>query len=260
MRGSDVFDSAALESNRAGGLGESQLPWLRRERRSSRLFSLFMSAAGFVLGFWLLASEVDIGIFKPLGGVALLALGAVYLVRFIGFDGLSRDLRRPDVRSSEGVVAGLHEHLGGAPSGYDVYTLILDGRRIDATKEQVDAAPDGSRVRLYYLARSGRAINWERLPDLPEPPSMPDPERESLKHAIVGRWSDGVMTVEFHPGGLSTLLYPNGRRTDGRWSLDPQGRLTSDVSGGSDAVQVSITSEGMTLSERGGAKNYTRVG
>jgi hypothetical protein len=260
MRGSAVFDSGALESNRAGRLSDDQLPGLQALARRSRTFGLLMGVACLVLAEALLATDLDVGALKLLGGAGLL-LAAVFLSVRAGFslDGLSRDLRDPVVVSIDGEVSAQKLHLI-SPTPANYFYLYIGGRRLQATEEQYRAVPDNVRVRLYYLSRSNRPVNWERLPDVPKQPAMPAAEVHALEQGILGRWTDGVITIEFLPGGHSTVELPRDRRIDGTWSIDSLGRLIADATGTNRPQNVLVSADELTLSEGASAKRFARLG
>lgn len=90
-----------------------------------------------------------------------LGVAAFLLVRAItGSDSLTRDLRRRQVHSVEG---GIRKSgpIGGRIS---TYFLEVGDRTFKVSRATFAAAPDAGFVRLYFLPRSRKIVNLERLP------------------------------------------------------------------------------------------------
>ncbi len=64
----------------------------------------------------------------------------------------------------------------------------------------------------------------------PRPPdSQLDPR--PLAEAILGRWTNGMITLEFKSDGTVALQLPRGTDRHAHWSVDAQGHLVADVMG-----------------------------
>ena len=253
----DVFDSDALAANRAGRIGDTQLPWLRKEKWQSRSWSLMMGIALVVVGIALFLGGS--GVLSIAGALALIAGGVLFLARgVLSFSGLMADLRAPHVVSVDGDLVLSKEHLI-QPAPHDEFYAMVGGKRIDATEAQYAVAPQSHRVRLYYLPRGNRAINWECLPDLPKSPSMSSDDRHVLRHSLLGRWSDGMETLEFRPDGSLGVTMANGKPLTAKWALDEHGKLTGDL-WGNEHVDVQVGAGGLTITRPYGPATYTRAG
>jgi len=69
------------------------------------------------------------------------------------------------VQSTEGPIG---KHRGGSTgrSGTRSYWFEVGDGTFRATRRSYDAAPDAGMVRVFYLPRSRRVVNLERLPDV----------------------------------------------------------------------------------------------
>lgn len=307
----DVFDPGALETNKAGRLADDQAKWLRNMSSGSRRGNLTAAAFCAALGLLLLLApgSSQAGVLKPLAGFAFLLIAAFLFVRgFTGADPLTGDLRDRNVESVEGAIAK-HTMSSSGRSSTTWHYIDVEGKRLQAFRDQYDAAPDAGWVRVYYLPHSHRVVNFERLPDKPlppgalaspqqamkaalggmighgevgraeamaqmqaigdamrakvegdaTPPPAADRDPRPLTQAIVGSWSNGLITVEFQPDGNASTTLPGGRRQDGRWSVDANGKLVADVMGHTQAVDAWVTADGLTISEGGQAMTFTRA-
>src|SRR5437588_164071 len=80
-------------------------------------------------------------------------------------DALSADVREGRVESVEGAIRKRVVRGRASNSFY----LEIDRRRLQVSRSSYAAAPDAGIVRAYYLPRSRRVVNLERLPD----PALP---------------------------------------------------------------------------------------
>jgi DNA-3-methyladenine glycosylase I len=81
-------------------------------------------------------------------------------------DALSRDLRHMTVQTAEGPIGKLRGRSTGR-SGRRSYLFDVGGGTFRvASRAWYDAAPDAGMVRVFFLPRSQRVVNLERLPDV----------------------------------------------------------------------------------------------
>jgi len=165
----DPFPTEALEANRSGRLTTEQRDRLRPLARYARQ-SAFLAAVIFVVASAMMVSDRQLSLpamLRPVLAGVCLVLAAFFLVRaIIGGDALSRDLRHMEVQSAEGPIG---KRRGGSTgrSGRRSYLFdVGDGTFRAASRTSYDTAPDAGIVRVYFLPRSRRVVNLERLPDV----------------------------------------------------------------------------------------------
>jgi hypothetical protein len=88
------------------------------------------------------------------------------------------------------------------------------------------------------------------FPSSPAGAPKRDADSPPLADAIVGTWSNPLMTVTFTARGRVTVQMPGATR-DGRWSVDRAGRLQSDVTGQPETTDAWVTGDQLTISVQG---------
>jgi hypothetical protein len=165
----DPFPTEALEPNRGGRLTTEQRDRLRPLARYARQSAL-LGAVILVVAALMIVSDrqpfLPAALRAPLAGVCVV-FAAVFLLRAIaGADALSRDLRHMKVQLAEGPI-GKHRGRSQGRSGRRSYLFdVGDETYRVASRLSYDAAPDAGIVRVYFLPRSRRVVNLERLPDV----------------------------------------------------------------------------------------------
>jgi hypothetical protein len=91
------------------------------------------------------------------------------------FDPLAADVQERRVEMVQGAVAKTRLR-STSRTGLARYYLDIEGRRLRTFLSAYEAAPDAGYVRAYYLPRTRRLVNLERLPN-PPLPSSPDEVR-----------------------------------------------------------------------------------
>jgi len=165
----EPFPTDALEANRSGHLTTEQRDRLRPIARYARQ-SAFIVAVVLAVASAMVVSDRQLSLPAvlrlPLAGVCLV-LAAFFLLRaIVGGDALTRDLRHMKVQTAEGPIG---KRRGGSTgrSGRRAYLFdVGDGTFRAASRRSYDAAPDAGMVRVFYLPRSRRVVNLERLPDV----------------------------------------------------------------------------------------------
>lgn len=171
----DPFPVEALEQNRAGRLTDQQRQRFKALARSWRqnelIGALVMAAAAVVLLAG--AGPASSALVRLGGGAGALVLAAFFLVRsFPGADPISQDVRAGSVESVDGAIAK-RTSSGGGRSTTTYHYFEVGGRSFEVPSiAAYEAAPDAGIVRLYYLPRSKRVVNLERLPDRPVDPAV----------------------------------------------------------------------------------------
>lgn len=167
-----ALDSGALGVNRQGRITDAQRKgWAGAERNWSgtvSLMALVLALAGVALLVGGGKTPLPTFARLPAGVGCLVGAGVLAYLSLLGGGQLARDLRDGRVESAEGAVAKSHQQVdAGADPGF--YYLEVAGRRLRCDREAYDAAPEGGIVRVYFLPRSRKVVNLERLADRPLP-------------------------------------------------------------------------------------------
>ncbi len=96
------------------------------------------------------------------------AAAAVVLLAAPTLDPLAADIRDGRVETVEGAV-GKRRVQSAARTGFTRYYLTVEGRQLQTYLSAWQAAPDAGYVRAYFLPRTRRLVNLERLPNPPVP-------------------------------------------------------------------------------------------
>jgi len=176
--GNELFSVEALGENSSGHLTGDQVLRFERmvsgRRQSTRGLAVPVGAIGALLV--ILSGPADTAVKRHLTGFGFLAAAAVILVA-PAFDPLAADVRDGRVEMVDGAVGKRRLQFGR--SAFTNYYLIVAGRQLRTFRSAYDAAPDAGYVRAYYLPRTRRLVNLERLPN-PPLPSGPDAVRDMV--------------------------------------------------------------------------------
>ncbi len=168
----DPFPADALEVNRDGRLTDAQRTlWTRAERawRKNELVGVLVFAA---IGVVLLTASgpASATTTRLLAGVGALVVAGFFVYRSMpGVDPLEQDLRNGRVESVEGAL-GKRTHtttVRGSTSAS--YYFDVAGRSFEVWSAAYRAAPEAGIVRVFFLPRSHKVVNLERLADRPLP-------------------------------------------------------------------------------------------
>jgi hypothetical protein len=168
------FPEEALDENRRGRLTDAQRrSWTGVDRRwggTVSLMALVLAVAGAGLLTDLGRPTLPTPVRLMAGVGCLVAAGVLVCVSLLGGGQLTRDLRQGRVDSTEGAVSKERDPMPtyAGPNPRRRY-LEVGGRRLECDQGKFDAAPDAGIVRVYYLPRSRRVVNLERLADGPLP-------------------------------------------------------------------------------------------
>lgn len=266
-----MFDSSGLEANRDGRLSGNQLGRLRDYSRRSRNGNIRMAVfAAFIGVLFIVLPGPKYMLVVPGFDLSIIAFSSVFfaiagylLVRgLFGTDPLSRDLRNPVVRTVDGPVRKHFRVYGGRGMSRVTPYFYIDagGKRMQAFPDDYDSVPAPGAGRIYYLQRS----HWFLSLDAPSQPAIvadrPEHHQDSpLSQVIVGKWTEGTVTLEFKPDGTAIGTLPDRRSQTSHWWVDGDGRLVVDFSGVRQAADVWVTGEGITLSADGREMKLTRV-
>lgn len=134
-----------------------------------------------------------------LGLGALAAAPAIYL--WPNRSALAADVRSGTVLSIDGAVA--KRRVSGHTISF--YYLDVAGRRFEISRHGYDAAPDAGLLRVYFLPRSRRVVNWERLPD-PAVPAGPGAAWQVLDQLAAARRRHDPTAVAEARARLAALM------------------------------------------------------
>jgi hypothetical protein len=296
----NAFQPDALEANRRGELTDSQRRGFGAQASSNRRSALSMAgvflAGAVLIGFFASPSAPPVAR-AVITAVALLVALFVGLRAIVGFDALTRDVREGRVQSVEGAI-GKRGSLTTGRSSRQYRLLEVGNQTFRVMRGTYEAAPDAGFVRLYFLPRSRKIVNLERLESAPtdlktslgalkhthsrqeaneiraqvagavdrmsvgftdprlhatEEPRDPGP----LGELLVGSWSNEMMTVTFRNDGTVTVRMA-GHEREGNWSVDVDGRLSSNITGRQEVADASVSGDELTIAQGGQGFRFTR--
>jgi hypothetical protein len=170
--GNIPFPPAALSSNQSGRLTDAQLSGLRASTRTYRGKELLIAAGLGAVGIICVAVS---GSARSSQTFLLVGIASAVVAVFLGWramtggDALTRDLRRVRVESVEGAILKQSHTYSDGPYSGTTYWLHVAGRKFQIDEAMYHAAPETGYVRLYFLSKSYRVVNLERLADRPVP-------------------------------------------------------------------------------------------
>jgi len=115
------------------------------------------------------------------------------------------------------------ERLPDRPGDAEIVRSPTDAVRLAATMFSFDEVK--SAEARAQLAAMGHAMQAGARPPESELDSRP------LAEAIVGRWTNGLVTLEFKADGTVAMSLPRGVQRQAHWSVDANGHLVADVMG-----------------------------
>jgi hypothetical protein len=216
----EPFPVEALAENRGGHLTSDQARrferMVRGRRQGTRGLAVPVGAIGALL--LVVSGPTATAATRHLAGWGFLAAAAVILTA-PAFDPLAADVRDARVETVQGAI-GKRRVQSVASTGGARYYLNIGGRRLRTHLSAYDAAPDGGYVRAYYLARTRRLVNLERLPN-PPLPAGPDEARNMvgrMARAFVSRDPAAFAEARANAAGLidaaQSIVESSERPTD----------------------------------------------
>ena len=143
-------------------------------------------------------------------------------------------------------------NLEELPARSSAAELLQDPER--ALRSAATAMASGNRTKVAELAADVAAAQaaWQadQASAVAESTASADRAGDSrpLAESIVGRWSmGGLVSAEFKPDGVVIVERPVFGETRGRWSVDSNGRLRSDVTGREETVEAAIVGDLLTI-------------
>jgi hypothetical protein len=165
----EPFPAETLPENRAGHLTSDQARRFQRmaagRRQGARSLAVPVGAIGALL--LILNGPAASATTRLLFGWGFLVAAAAILAA-PAFDPIAADVRDGRVESVEGAVAKRRVQ-SGTRTGWTRYYLNIGGRQLQTYLSAYDAAPDAGYVRAYYLPRTRKLVNLERLANPPLP-------------------------------------------------------------------------------------------
>lgn len=101
------------------------------------------------------------------------------------------------------------------------------------------------------------AIGHAMQPGAPPPASERDPR--PLAEAIVGKWTNGMVTITFSADGTAALGLPGGTERQANWSVDSQGRLVANMMGEQQAGEAWVAGDHLSIKLGGEGIVLTRA-
>jgi hypothetical protein len=222
----ELFPAEALAENRGGHLTGDQAIRFQRmvsgRRQRTRGLAVPVGAMGALL--LLLSGPAATAAKRQLAGWGFVAAAVVILIA-PAFDPLAADVRDNRVEMVQGAVGKRRTYTKGPPGSTSRYYLTIGGRQLLTYLSAYEAAPDAGYVRAYYLPRTRRLVNLERLPN-PPLPSRPDEAREMfgrIARALVTR--DAEALARANAGGLLDA----GQELIAKPSDAPSGRVAGGL-------------------------------
>jgi hypothetical protein len=173
----ELFPAAAFPENRSGRLTSEQARRFERmvsgRRQSTRGVAVPVGAIGALL--LIMSGPAATAVKRHLAGWGFVAAAAVILAA-PAFDPLAADVREGRVDAVEGAVGKRRRQSNSRRSATTRYYLTIGGRQLRTYLSAYEAAPDAGYVRAYYLPRTRKLVNLERLPNSPLP-AGPDEAR-----------------------------------------------------------------------------------
>ena len=171
------FSPEALAENHSGHLTDDQARRFQLivggRRKGTRGLALPVGAIGALL--LALSGPAETAVKRHLAGWGFVAAAAAFLAAPT-FDPLAADVRDGRVETVQGAI-GKRRVQSPTRTAFTRYYLNIAGRQLRTYLSDYDAAPDAGYVRAYYLPRTRRLVNLERLPN-PPLPSGPDEARD----------------------------------------------------------------------------------
>lgn len=197
------FPAEPLAENRRGRLTADQVARFQRvvsgRRKGTRGLAVPVGAIGALL--LIMSGPAATAITRHFVGWGFVAATALILAA-PAFDPLAADIRSGRVETVEGAIGKRRTQSKGPPGRNTRYYLNVAGRQLQTYRSAYEAAPDAGYVRAYYLRRTRRLVNLERLPN-PPLPSDPGEARDMFGHiarALITH--DPVALARANAGGL----------------------------------------------------------
>lgn len=223
----DLFPAEALRENSSGHLTGEQVARLQRmvsgRRRSTRGVAVPFAAIGVLL--LVLSGPAATASRRHLGGWAFLAV-ATMIAAAPAFDPLAADVREARVETVQGAI-GKRRVQSGRSTQPARYYLTIGGRQLRTFRSAYEQAPDAGYVRAFYLPRTRRLVNLERLAN-PPLPANPDEARDMFGN-IARAFVSGDRTALAEARANAAGLFDAAQETFDRRSDAPSGEVAGGL-------------------------------
>ncbi len=129
---------------------------------------------------------------------------------------------------------------------------LLDQRAARKARDTVgeaEARAESAAIRRYAAG----------YPPGPGPAAGERLEPDALREAAIGDWASPMLSLRIRNDGTLTATMASGAASSGRWSVDPAGRVVTDVMGAALAIDASIAGDVLTLVINGRTLNLRRL-
>lgn len=214
----DMFPVEALPENSSGHLTGEQVIRFQRmvsgRRASARGLAVPFAAIG-VLMLTLSGSAATASRRRD-GGWAFLAVAAIIVAAPV-FDPLAADVREGRVETIQGAI-GKRRVQSGRSTQPARYFLTIGGRQLRTFRSAYEQVPEAGYVRAFYLPRTRRLVNLERLPNPPLPANSD--EARDMFGDIARAFVSGDRTALAEARANAAGLIDEAQKTFGRRSDD----------------------------------------
>jgi hypothetical protein len=186
MTDTTAYIPAALDANQGGRLSDDQRKQWRGVSRGTRKGELSFAVIVVVIGALVAFAPgpAKYATVKPIIGAVCFVIAAILVLRSVtGTDSVTEDVRAGRVESVEGAITKAHVTAHGRQSSITTYYFDVASKRMEVGKGAYDAAPDAGYVRVFYMPRSRRVVNFERLPD-PVAPDISTVTPQQVMHGL----------------------------------------------------------------------------
>jgi hypothetical protein len=230
--GAEIFQATAFAENRSGHLTSEQAGRYQRmvigRRQGMRSLALPVGAIGALL--LLLSGPEANAVTRHLAGWGFLSAAAALILIAPALDPLAADVRENRVDTVEGAI-GKRRLQTSAHTRSVLYYLLVGGRRLRTYRSAYEAAPDAGYVRAYYLPRTRKLVNLERLPN-PSLPNGPEGARDMFGHmarALVSGDRAALAEARANAAGLFDAAEELNRQPSDSASRRSAGSLTREA-------------------------------
>jgi len=141
------------------------------------------------------------------------------------------------------------------PPGESLEQRVRQSLRDQGAARRSRDAVSKAQARAEAAAIQREAASYRPGPDQPAGPRQPPGQ---LRQAVIGDWTSPFLSVSIRADGTLTAAMARQPAQSGRWSLDPAGRVHTDVMGSPVIIDASVTGDVLTLVLNGQGLNLRR--
>lgn len=116
---------------------------------------------------------------------------------------------------------------------------------LERSVSDVLAGSTGDQVSAAEARAKAAAIEHQVEAYLPKTPPLGG--QTVRPEELIGRWTSPFLTVSIQEDGRLATRLPDGADSEGRWSIDPDGRLRADLMGAPIVAAASVEGDELTL-------------